>query len=191
MQCSFILIILITKNSRLPLDPRGKRYIIKCKVTEPFLVKGMEFISFEIKGQSFMLHQIRKMVSLVIGISRGIADESVFEKVFSTEKIRVPTAPSLGLFLDRVSLLKYNKKNVLFLFSANETFSPSFCRFIMNITTINSGLMEYTSHSIGNKPKQMSKLLSKNTYLIIFLKLKSKSNRILFKRKDTCCDKIK
>lgn len=77
---------------------------MECRVTEPFLVKGMEFISFEIKGQSFMLHQIRKMVSLVIGISRGIIDESVFEKVFSTEKVRIPTAPSLGLFLDRVSL---------------------------------------------------------------------------------------
>ncbi|CAK9825450.1 Pseudouridylate synthase 1 homolog [Anthophora retusa] len=45
-----------------PLDPRAKRYIIHFRCMEIFTANDMEFAVLEVKGQSFMLHQIRKMV---------------------------------------------------------------------------------------------------------------------------------
>ena len=69
---------------------------------KPYIHEGMEFITLKIRGQSFMLHQIRKMVSMVIGCIRNIADEELFENSFSKEKINIPRAPSLGLVLNQV-----------------------------------------------------------------------------------------
>lgn len=54
----------------------------------PFLLDGCrEFAVISIQGQSFMLHQIRKMIGLVIGITKGYATEDIFEKVFKTERV--------------------------------------------------------------------------------------------------------
>ena len=63
----------------------------------------MEFITFRVKGQSFMLHQIRKMVSMTIGVIRNIASEELFDQTFEKERFIIPRAPSLGLVLNFVS----------------------------------------------------------------------------------------
>lgn len=49
-----------------------------------------------------MLHQIRKMVGLVIVIARGLADQGMIDRAFGKEKVMIPTAPGLGLMLDKV-----------------------------------------------------------------------------------------
>ncbi|PKI55168.1 hypothetical protein CRG98_024459 [Punica granatum] len=49
---------------------------------EPETVKGIEFVKCEVVGQSFMLHQIRKMMGLAVAIMRNCAPESLFEKAF-------------------------------------------------------------------------------------------------------------
>lgn len=50
-------------------------YGVKC--SKPFMKEGYEFAVIKIKGQSFMLHQIRKMVGTVIAIVRGYAGEDL------------------------------------------------------------------------------------------------------------------
>jgi tRNA pseudouridine38-40 synthase len=40
---------------------------------------GYEFAVIKVKGQSFMLHQIRKMVGLVIAIVQGYAEIDAIE----------------------------------------------------------------------------------------------------------------
>nr|VZI49778.1 unnamed protein product [Spirometra erinaceieuropaei] len=61
-------------------------------------------------GQSFMLHQIRKMIGLVIAIVSGYTTEAIFEKAFDCERLDLPKAPGLGLFLDKVDFSRYNTR---------------------------------------------------------------------------------
>ncbi|XP_033209333.1 tRNA pseudouridine synthase A isoform X2 [Belonocnema kinseyi] len=93
-----------------PLDPRAKRYIMKFECSEPFIHEGMEFITLHVKGQSFMLHQIRKMVGLVVGIARKVAPEEVVDLAFTGDKCDIPIVPGLGLVLNIVHYDYYNNK---------------------------------------------------------------------------------
>nr|XP_012149760.1 PREDICTED: tRNA pseudouridine synthase A, mitochondrial isoform X1 [Megachile rotundata]XP_012149761.1 PREDICTED: tRNA pseudouridine synthase A, mitochondrial isoform X1 [Megachile rotundata]XP_012149762.1 PREDICTED: tRNA pseudouridine synthase A, mitochondrial isoform X1 [Megachile rotundata]XP_012149763.1 PREDICTED: tRNA pseudouridine synthase A, mitochondrial isoform X1 [Megachile rotundata] len=92
------------------LDPRNRRYIIYFRCIETFIVNDMEFAVLEVKGQSFMLHQIRKMVTLVIGISRNILKNDFLKEAFSKEKYSIPTAPGLGLSLHFVHYKYYDER---------------------------------------------------------------------------------
>ena len=58
--------------------------------------------TLQVKGQSFMLHQIRKMIGMAIAVVRGDADESVITDSWNTDRIDIPRAPGLGLMLDEV-----------------------------------------------------------------------------------------
>lgn len=59
----------------------------------PFLLDGdREFAAITVQGQSFMLHQIRKMIGLVIAIVKGYATEAIFEDVFKPERVGSPGA---------------------------------------------------------------------------------------------------
>lgn len=57
-----------------------------------------------------MMHQIRKMIGLVIAVIKGYANEEVMERSWGKEKVDVPKAPGLGLVLERVHFDRYNKK---------------------------------------------------------------------------------
>lgn len=93
-----------------PLDPRAIRYMISCHCAQTFISNNVEFAVIEIKGQSFMLHQIRKMIAVVIGISSSFAREDLINEAFKMEKYHIPTAPSLGLSLNYVHYDRYNKR---------------------------------------------------------------------------------
>jgi tRNA pseudouridine38-40 synthase len=43
-------------------DRAAQRFMIDIKVEDPVIIEGMEWISVKLHGQSFMLHQIRKMI---------------------------------------------------------------------------------------------------------------------------------
>ena len=64
-------------------------------------------------GQSFMLHQIRKMIGTVMAVARGHAAESVFERAWSLDRIDLPMAPALGLMLNEVSHMRMRKMEML------------------------------------------------------------------------------
>ncbi|KAH7650145.1 hypothetical protein FG379_003225 [Cryptosporidium bovis] len=63
-----------------------------------------------IKGQSFMLHQIRKMIALAIEVFRGTAPKNAIQLSFLPNKLSIHLSPSQGLLLDRVSYSTYNIK---------------------------------------------------------------------------------
>ncbi|XP_021042302.1 tRNA pseudouridine synthase A isoform X4 [Mus pahari] len=93
-----------------PREPSARRYILEMYCEEPFVREGLEFAVIKVKGQSFMMHQIRKMVGLVVAIVKGYAPESVLERSWGEEKVDVPKAPGLGLVLERVHFEKYNQR---------------------------------------------------------------------------------
>lgn len=98
-------------SRRAPNDKSCIRYIMSMECGSPFLIDGdREFAIISVQGQSFMLHQIRKMIGLVIGIVKGYATEDIFEKVFETERMDIPKAPGLGLLLDQVCFTRYNNR---------------------------------------------------------------------------------
>ncbi|XP_031193229.1 tRNA pseudouridine synthase A isoform X4 [Mastomys coucha] len=93
-----------------PREPSARRYILEMYCEEPFVREGLEFAVIKVKGQSFMMHQIRKMVGLVVAIVKGYAPESVLERSWGEEKVDVPKAPGLGLVLERVHFESYNQR---------------------------------------------------------------------------------
>lgn len=100
----------------------------------PFLLDGdREFAVISIQGQSFMLHQIRKMIGLVISVAKGYTTDDIFDDAFKTVRVStsgefripagvttkgflyllqldIPKAPGLGLLLDQVCFTRYNNR---------------------------------------------------------------------------------
>ncbi|XP_027149942.1 tRNA pseudouridine synthase A-like [Coffea eugenioides] len=92
-------------------DPAARRYIISFDAKATVNVEGIEFVKCEVIGQSFMLHQIRKMIGLAVAIMRNIAPESLIETAFRQDvDINVPMAPEVGLYLDECFFSSYNQK---------------------------------------------------------------------------------
>uniref|UniRef100_A0A1I8G6Q1 tRNA pseudouridine synthase n=1 Tax=Macrostomum lignano TaxID=282301 RepID=A0A1I8G6Q1_9PLAT len=96
---------------RLLDDPSCARYIVNSWADEPFLYNGLEFVEIRIVGQSFMRHQIRKMIGLCIAVVRGQYEPSAFDAAFSAKRrLNVPRAPGLGLLLCDLNYAIYNRE---------------------------------------------------------------------------------
>ncbi|XP_044146020.1 tRNA pseudouridine synthase A [Bufo gargarizans] len=93
-----------------PRDPSAKRYIMEMHCEPPFLQGGLELAVIKVKGQSFMMHQIRKMIGLVIAVVKGYAPPSIMQRSWGEGKVDIPKAPGLGLVLERVHFEKYNQR---------------------------------------------------------------------------------
>lgn len=78
---------------KLSTDPSAMRYIKEIDCGQPFLVGNFEYVQIRIKGQSFMLHQIRKMIGLVIAIMRGHTTDAIIKRAWGPEKVRHPPFP--------------------------------------------------------------------------------------------------
>jgi len=92
-------------------DPEATRIMKKVCVQREYMpiIGGYEFIEVKIVGQSFMIHQIRKMIGLALAIVTGWADESHLNRAFSNPLEDVPRAPGEGLVLETVHFDSYNK----------------------------------------------------------------------------------
>ncbi|EDV22990.1 uncharacterized protein TRIADDRAFT_57795 [Trichoplax adhaerens] len=91
-------------------DDSAKRYIMQFDCGLPFVRNNLEFVTLTVKGQSFMLHQIRKMIGLMIGIVRGDATIEAMEKAWEKDRVDIPRAPGLGLMLYQLHYHAYNRK---------------------------------------------------------------------------------
>jgi len=86
------------------------RYIMSFTASDPFIKDGLEYVILRVKGQSFMLHQIRKMIGLIVAYLRGFAGKDTFTKSWSLDRIDIPMTPGLGLVLDHVHYERYNNR---------------------------------------------------------------------------------
>lgn len=90
-------------------DPSAKRVIRSFDVgKEPIIINDTEWLSLKVHGQSFMMHQIRKMVAMATLVVRCGSDLSIIRESYGPDKMSIPKAPSLGLLLERPVFDSYN-----------------------------------------------------------------------------------
>lgn len=92
-------------------DPGAyNRFIMNMYISDVFVHDSVEFVVISIHGQSFMYNQIRKMIGLLVGIVRGINHITVgiFNNIYTWNKYHIPTAPALGLLLNRTIYRGYD-----------------------------------------------------------------------------------
>lgn len=94
-----------------PKEKTNVRYIIDMSVErvskeelESILGKPSinQYVRFKLHGQSFIYHQIRKMIGSLVQIFQEEHDITFLENAFTFNKTPVWLAPSQGLLLDRV-----------------------------------------------------------------------------------------
>ncbi|OTA02688.1 hypothetical protein A9Z42_0030880 [Trichoderma parareesei] len=92
-------------------DPSSKRHIRSFLVNpKPIIIGDTEWLSLKVHGQSFMMHQIRKMVGLVTLLVRcGTTLDRITES-YGPKKMAIPKMPGLGLLLERPVFENYNKR---------------------------------------------------------------------------------
>ncbi|KAI8920088.1 pseudouridine synthase, partial [Powellomyces hirtus] len=91
-------------------DKSANRYIMNFEASEPIIRGGIEWVKCTVHGQSFMLHQIRKMIGLAILMVRTEAPVTLVKQAFENVKLNIPKAPALGLLLERTVYRMYNDK---------------------------------------------------------------------------------
>ncbi|KAF2766583.1 pseudouridine synthase [Teratosphaeria nubilosa] len=96
-------------------DPSAKRHIKSFRVKrEPILIgdgpddEKTEWLSLKVHGQSFMMHQIRKMVGMVSLLVRCGSNLGTMERSMGEDKYSIPKVPGLGLLLERPVFDSYN-----------------------------------------------------------------------------------
>ena len=96
-------------------DPSAKRLIKSFVVeSEPIQINDTQWLSLKVHGQSFMMHQIRKMVGLAVMATRcgATAPEALIPETYGPARISIPRAPGLGLLLERPVFDSYNRRAV-------------------------------------------------------------------------------
>jgi tRNA pseudouridine38-40 synthase len=86
------------------------RYMLSIDVSDPIYINNTEWLSIKLHGQSFMLHQIRKMISMGLLLVRSATPLSLIDETFNERRINIPKAPALGLLLERPLFGVYNEK---------------------------------------------------------------------------------
>lgn len=88
------------------------RFMKEIKVSEPFVIGDAktEWVSIKIHGQSFMLHQIRKMISMATLITRCGCPVERISQAYGQQKLNIPKAPALGLLLEAPVFEGYNTR---------------------------------------------------------------------------------
>ncbi|KAK5744917.1 tRNA pseudouridine synthase 1 [Elasticomyces elasticus] len=96
-------------------DPSAKRHIKSFVVEKkPILIgegddaEKSEWLSLKVHGQSFMMHQIRKMIGMVCLLVRSGSSLSTMNDSMGAEKYSIPKVPGLGLLLERPVFDSYN-----------------------------------------------------------------------------------
>jgi tRNA pseudouridine38-40 synthase len=89
------------------------RHILRCHVEDVIQHDHMDFVVISIKGQSFVYHQIRKMMGATIGVMNQSLPDDFITNAFKEEntEMDVPLAPAEGLMLVEAIYSKHCSKH--------------------------------------------------------------------------------
>lgn len=102
------------------------RQIDEFTLSDTFEIDGEGFNIFTIRGKSFMMNQIRKMVATVIAASHGLLSSDEIKRTLSMEKWSLAKFPGTGLLLDKIEYNSFKKKSFGGGKVMNETNDPEF-----------------------------------------------------------------
>ena len=92
-------------------DPSARRHIKSFVVNpSPIIINDTQWLSLKVHGQSFMMHQIRKMVGMVALLVRCGSPLERIPQSYGKMRMAIPKAPGLGLLLERPVFENYNRK---------------------------------------------------------------------------------
>ncbi|TXT13262.1 hypothetical protein VHUM_00629 [Vanrija humicola] len=98
-----------------PFNDRSvKRFMISLEVRDPAVYGDIEWLSVRIHGQSFMLHQIRKMIAMAMLACRTGTPPKLLPETFGPKRIHIPKAPPLGLLLEQPQFKTFNERTLRF-----------------------------------------------------------------------------
>lgn len=80
-------------------DPAAKRFVMAFSCSDPVEMEGVQFVRLTVRGQSFMFHQIRKMVAMMALIVRDGAPEELLEACMGPTDVNIPLVPGTNLML--------------------------------------------------------------------------------------------
>ncbi|KAL3228919.1 tRNA pseudouridine synthase 1 [Nakaseomyces bracarensis] len=88
----------------------SSRFIKSIDISSPYFLNNTQWITISFHGQSFLLHQIRKMVHFTVQTMRtaNSASQLLFEQATSDNKIHIPLAPATNLYLKYPTFEGYN-----------------------------------------------------------------------------------
>jgi tRNA pseudouridine38-40 synthase len=96
-------------------NPSNYRHMFSVQLdpnTPMIKVEGQDYFLVRFDGQSFMLHQIRRMVGLVVIVMLGLLEESIIPKSLSLQyRTIVPQAPGVNLMLEKMDFATYDNKS--------------------------------------------------------------------------------
>jgi tRNA pseudouridine38-40 synthase len=93
-----------------PTSAEAKRYIIKFDASS-ITFEDCSFVRLDVTGQSFLYHQIRSMVGILVHVVLGKAAEADIDLAFEDQYRPTPLAPAEGLCLSWVHFQAYNRKH--------------------------------------------------------------------------------
>jgi tRNA pseudouridine38-40 synthase len=91
-------------------DPSNQRHMKQIEVSDSAVYGETEWVSVMFHGQSFMLHQIRKMMAALILVCRSGTPQRVIDELYGPNEMFVPKMPSLGLLLEQPIFDSYNRR---------------------------------------------------------------------------------
>lgn len=92
-------------------DASSQRHIKSFVVSDkPIVIGDTEWLSLKVHGASFMMHQIRKMVSLATLTVRCGSKPEIINESFKNVRMAIPKAPGLGLLLERPVFESFNAR---------------------------------------------------------------------------------
>lgn len=103
------------RNARSAAACRARRHILSFRCTGTFTITSSghtaPWVRLRAHGQSFLLHQIRKMVGMAVAVYRGCAPiDAIHLALDPCCDFSTPMAPELGLFLCESKFDTYNDK---------------------------------------------------------------------------------
>ncbi|KAL1530086.1 hypothetical protein AB1Y20_001008 [Prymnesium parvum] len=92
-------------------DKEAQRYIIAVKASNAATRGGIAWVALRYHGQSFLLHQIRKMTAVVVACMRSALPSDSIQLGFSLPRLQtsIPLAPACALTLRRAFFPKYER----------------------------------------------------------------------------------